>query len=51
MLAKSLVFQNKFRNVRTCEIEGEEVACEIHTPTALFGIDVALPMDSIYNTQ
>jgi hypothetical protein len=29
----------------------EEVACEIHMPTAVSEIDVALQMDTIYNTQ
>jgi len=38
-LVKSLVFQNTFTNVRTCEMEDEEVACEIYMPTALFEID------------
>jgi hypothetical protein len=45
------MFQNTFTNVRTCEMEDKEVACEIHIPTALFEIDGALQIDTIYNTQ
>jgi hypothetical protein len=36
------MLQNTFTNIRTCEAEDEEMTFEIHMPTALCEIYVAL---------